>query len=107
MRPKLTATGTRGSWFADVAGARLACVHRHWLKGRRYSDPHAEPGRPPWDEFIRAIAAGGKVVLTNDDHLGGGSFRRTGYIAVWSVANVHVSNSTLTFEMVDRLADLD
>lgn len=106
MRPKLTATGARGSWFAEVAGESLPCVHRHWLKGHHYCDPHAEPGRPPWDDFISAIARCGKVVLTEDDHLGGGAFRRTGYIAVWSVANVEVSGSKLTFDMVDRLADL-
>ncbi len=105
MRPKLKATGTRGSWFAEADGESLPCVHKHWLQGRRYYDPNLKPGKPSWDKFVTAIAEGGKVILTKGDHLGGTKFRRTGYIAIWSVENVQFSDSGLTFDMVARLED--
>ena len=58
------------------------------------------------DDFIAEIETGRKIILTKDKYLGGTKFERTGYIAVFSVENVTVSESKLTFEIVDRLVDL-
>ena len=106
MRPKLKATGTRGSWFAKVNSESLPCAHQHWREGLRYCDPNLKPGKPYWDRFVRAIADGGRVILTKGDHLGGTKFRRTGCIAIWSVKTVEFSDAGLTFDLVDRLDEL-
>ena len=106
MRRKAEARGKRGSWFAEVDGETLPCVHKHWLQGRQYHDPQAAPGQPPWDDFIAAIKSGRKVVLTRDTYLGGIRFERTGYVAVFTVDDVAASDGALTFKLTDRVVDL-
>jgi hypothetical protein len=55
---KKKALGFRGSWFADVDGETLPCVHQHWwAPGGRYDDPGLQPGMPKGDELVASIAA--------------------------------------------------
>jgi len=103
--------GQRGSWFASAGGELLPCVHAHWFKDEWYADPGAHPGHPghpghpQWDEFIAAIKASKKVILTADNVDEAGNFERTGYIGIFSVNDVAVSDGILTFKFVERLED--
>lgn len=107
------AVGSRGSWFAEVEGETLPCVHRHWwAAGGRYDDPGLQPGTPKGDELVAAIAACKRVILTDDKATfdeGGrvAGFERTGYIAVYSVDRVEYDNAGLRFKFVKRLSELE
>lgn len=100
--------GKRGSWFATVGGELLPCVHQHWFQpGPKYEDPGVEVGNPIWDEFIEELKKTGKVIVTSDDPAPGtGAFRRTGYIAIWSIDNVRVEEGCLRFCFIERLEEL-
>jgi hypothetical protein len=100
------ATGHRGSWFADVEGERLPCVHEHWKCGDRYRDRDARPGEGKWVNFIDAIGTGKKVILTKDKIPPHGPWQRAGYIAVWSVDDVSAGDGALCFRFVEKLDDL-
>ena len=108
---KLKATGSRGSWFAEVAGEQLPCVHSRWLrKGGRYHDPNAAPGTPKFDEHFEAIRRCGRVILTRSDisdPVGGFGFARKEYVAIFAVSDIAVSGTDLTFQLGARLAELD
>jgi hypothetical protein len=108
---KLKAIGSRGSWFADVAGERLPCVHSGWL-GKRglYHDPNAAPGTPKFDEHLAAIQNGKRVILTKSvmaDPVGGFGFERSEYVAIFAVDEVNVSGSDLTFRLGARSTELE
>lgn len=107
---KLKAKGQRGSWFAEVEGQRLPCVHQHWCKNGRYHDPNVQPGIPPWPEFIDAITRERRVILTRDVAHGSGEnigFTRNGYIAIFAVDDVALDGRNLTFRFTQRLDDLE
>jgi hypothetical protein len=106
MSPKKKAVGIRGSWFADVDGERLPCVHKHWWRNGVYHDPNAVPGEKKWDDFILAIQQRKRVILTDDEPWTGGAFVRKGYIAIWDVDNVRIEGSDLTFKFTNRVIDL-
>ena len=109
---KKKAIGLRGSWFADVEGETLPCVDQHWwAAGGRYDDPGLQPGKPKGDELVEAIAAKKRVILTNDEASFDDAgkvvgFRRTGYIAVYSVDGVEFDEAGLRFKFVRRLFEL-
>jgi hypothetical protein len=42
MMRRAKAKGHRGSWFAEVDGELLPCVHQHWRRGFYYDDPYVE-----------------------------------------------------------------
>ena len=102
------AIGKHGSWFATIDGEQLPCVHQHWFSSSlEYEDPGVEVGNPVWDEFIQELKRTGKAILTSDNPApGSGSFKRTGYIAVWSIEDVRVEEGKLRFRFVDRLEGL-
>ncbi|MBB3264042.1 hypothetical protein FHW79_001657 [Azospirillum sp. OGB3] len=103
---KVKAIGQRGSWFADVDGERLPCVHQHWVAGNRYHDPQAIPGEKKWDELIGAIRRG-RVILTKDKvSADQRSFKRRGYVAVFAVDDVKVYGNDLTFRLANRISEL-
>jgi hypothetical protein len=108
---KLKATGSRGSWFAEVGGKRLPCVHSRWLKkGGLYLDPNAAPGTPKFDEHFAEIERCRRVILTKSniaDPVGGFGFERSEYVAIFAVEDVKVSDSDLTFRLGARLAELE
>lgn len=109
---KRKAIGERGSWFATVDGERLPCVHRYWVTGKLHSDPGYLEGEGKWPEFVDAIREKMKVILTKDEPIGapdkksGVVFKRTGYIAVFSVADVCTNEHGLHFKLLERLYDL-
>ena len=101
------AVGTRGSWFATVQGETLPCVHKHWMRGVYYDDPHVVAGDRKWDELIDAIKTGLRVIMTNDDPINEGrGFNRTGYIAEFAVDSVVVEETHLRFRITQRLREL-
>jgi hypothetical protein len=107
---KLKAKGQRGSWFAEVQGESLACVHQHWLTGTWYHDPNMRDGVPPWPEFIAAIRRERRVILTKDAVLGADEtigFERQGYIAVFGVDEITTDGRDLRFRLVERLQELE
>lgn len=109
---KKKAVGSRGSWFADVDGELLPCVHKHWwASGGLYDDPGLRPGMPKGDELVVAIRAAKRVVLTSDTATFGGAgevvgFERTGYIAVYEVDAIEYDEAGLRFKFVKRLDHL-
>ena len=109
---KARAIGERGSWFAMVNGERLPCVHSHWLSGLHHSDPGYVEGERQWVEFVTAIQAGNKVILTKDEPVAalekksGFVFNRTGYIAVYAVGNITADEAGLQFDLTGRVCDL-
>lgn len=96
--------GERGSWFASWEGKMLPCVHKHWWTGRNgYSDPYARPDDPKFKELVDSIRQCGRVILTSDTLLDGAhNFKRTGYIAIYDVANIEFDESGLRFEFTAR-----
>ncbi len=107
--PKVQALGHHCSWFADVNGESLPCVHKHWwTRGSRYYDPKCKLGEKQWDDLIAAIRDKKRVVLTVDDVIGAQppSFERTGYIGFYAVANVTVDSKGLKFNFIERSVDL-
>jgi hypothetical protein len=105
-RPKDKAIGSHGSWFAKIRDESLPCLHRHWVHGLDYCDPHCVVGDPKWDEYVAALKSTKKAILTTD-HVEDGPFRRTGYVAVFAIDDVSVEGSNLRLRLVDRLADLE
>ncbi len=109
---KVKAIGERGSWFAKVDGERLPCVHQYWVKGLHHCDPGFGSGERQWDELFRSIVELKRVILTKDepiaapDRKSGFLFNRTGYIAVYSVANIEADDRGLRFDLTGRLCDL-
>jgi hypothetical protein len=106
------AVGERGSWFATVGDERLPCVHAHWVKGTRHSDPGFLEGEGQWPALTSAIRDGKRVILTKDEPLdapgkkSGVAFNRTGYIAVFEIDNVETNDAGLHFDLVRRVEDL-
>jgi hypothetical protein len=106
------AIGERGSWFANVDGERLPCVHKHWVRGRVHVDPNFDPSDPKFIELVDAIEREKRVVLTNDNAIvspekkSGIGFERTGYIAVFEVDDVTTGPEGLRFELRNRICEL-
>ena len=106
VKLKYKAIGEQGSWFAEVNGARLPCIHNYWLKRLHYCDPGVRPGEKQWDEFIAAIQAGGEVILTNSSPNESGIFERKGYICAWKVSPPQVTENGLEFDLISRDLEL-
>ena len=105
------AIGKRASWFAEVESEELPCVHKHWWVPDRTKREYFDPGLLPSpfnDDFADRIRKANKVILTSDDrNERTGTFTRTGYIAVWTVADVEFSDAGLKFKFVDKICDLE
>lgn len=105
--PRHKAVGERGSWFAEVNGERLPCFHRYWVKGA-YHHSRGGDGSPQHRALVAAIRADPRIVLTSDRVGGdGSSFERTGYIAVFRIANIEADDHEIRFDLIERLAELD
>jgi len=111
------AIGRRGSWFAEVAGEKLPCIHRHWLKVFDYHDPfdrrHEAAKQRKIAEYVDAIRSAGRVILTDDDAIYDpdgkvSGFSRTSYIAIYGVDNVSFDTANgLTLQISTRLENLE
>jgi hypothetical protein len=100
----LKARGHRGDWFARIGDEDIPCVWLEWLTGTHYRDPGANPNEGKWPKYIEAVHIGRKVALTGKRK--GKEWIREGYIALFSVRNVVVSDAGLEFDLADRLANL-
>ena len=101
-RPK----GSRGSWFAKWRGNDIPCVHRCWTSGTwpKYRDPYVDDS-PRWASFIEALRDG-RTILTDDElDASGMPVSRKGYLSLWSIGDVSVSDGILEFEFRQRLED--
>jgi hypothetical protein len=102
----LKAVGRRGDWFAKVDGEDIPCAWNWWLTGKHYFDPEAKPGTGKWVKYIAAIERLKRVALTGKKETNDGKWERDGYIALFEVANVETTESTLQFDLIQRLANL-
>lgn len=70
----------------------------------RYLDPNVDD-RPEWADFVAAILAGGRVILTSSHipALESEPWRRKSYISLWRVSEVTVADGKLTFSFVEQL----
>jgi hypothetical protein len=108
--------GSQGSWEAEVTysdGSKetLACVHKHYFKrcadgGFGYHDPHLAVSEhvrsPKFTRQIELIRSKGRVILTTDDvdessELDPGSFKRTGYVAVYPISDFVIDDKGMRF----------
>jgi hypothetical protein len=106
------AVGERGSWFARVDGERLPCVHEQWWKkevGQLYHDQLVRPGERQCEEFVAAIRAQRRVVLTRSKHRHGAdqAAERDGYIAVFEVDDIEFDDDGLRFRFTKRIDELN
>jgi hypothetical protein len=107
------AIGERGSWFATVEGERLPCVHEQWckfeLRQMHYHDQLVQPGERQCEEFVAAIQAQRRVILTRSKHQHGEvqTAEREGYIALFQIDDVEFGADGLRFRFTKRLENLD
>ena len=107
---KKKASGTRGSWFATVDGELLPCVNAYFLRpGALYNDPDLQD-TPKGVELVKAIQEKRRVILTRDepifDEFDRITFKRTGYVAVFSVGEIEFDSAGLRFKFLERLENL-
>ncbi|MBL9065398.1 MAG: hypothetical protein JNN10_03795 [Sphingopyxis sp.] len=104
-RPVAKAKGIRGTWYAEVNGEKLPCIHDKNMKDGEYRAPNADDDRHR--KLLNDIVRTGRVVMRKsvreDDSQ---PWTAIGYVAVWSVADAKIENGMLTFRFVDRLIDL-
>ena len=92
----------RGSWFVEIAGEWLPCVHERWFSSRDgfYYDPFARPGEPEWDELITALREKRRAVMTRGDAT---DAEPTRYLGVYAIDAIEVTESDLRFRVTKRL----
>ena len=114
METKVKITGKRGSWFA-YAGKEfgdLPCVHKEWFKRGAphfyYSDKGYKSGNRQWDELVEGIREKKRVILTKDRwNENKTAFERTGYVAIYDIDNIALTDSELRFDFIKRLAEAE
>jgi hypothetical protein len=99
--------GSRGSFFAKFNGESIPCVFERWKDGDGYCDPGAKPSWRRWTKYFAAIRDGQKVILTTQKELDNGSFKRTGYTAIYLVSECRMSDSGLEFSFGHLLKDFE
>jgi hypothetical protein len=103
-------TGSQGSWevrvdYTDGTKEILPCAHKYHLDGLCYNDPWSDELRalPRYQRHIDLIREKRKVVLTTDDTpVEGPRFKRTGYIAVFSIADFVEDADGMRFRLTER-----
>jgi hypothetical protein len=114
-------TGSQGAWevrvkYDDDTTEILPCVHQYFwqngLGGPYYDDPFGDgDGRigdtNKFQKHVALIREKGRVVLTTDTTdeskgRGKGFFQRTGYVAVYSIADFTLDETRVRFRFVDR-----
>lgn len=113
---KKKATGQRGSWFAQVDGELLPCVHKHWQKGLAHHDPferhEGQAKEAKIQELVDAVRHQSRVIMTEDKPTYDAqrrvvAFQRTSYVAVYRVEDVtYTPDDGLRFRLAERLIDL-
>lgn len=97
------AKGSQGSWYAEIDGTKFPCVHSRFLDGLSYYDP--VEGVPLPEDYVEAISDG-LVILTKSKAIDGGGFKRSGYIALFRVADVDAADGKLRFRLAERVEEL-
>ncbi len=114
MGNKVKIIGKRGSWFADAGEyGNLPCVHTEWYKlgtpYAYYSDKGYKLGDKQWDELVQGIQEKKRVILTkdlwNENKTAPKRPKRTGYVAIFDVDNLTLTDSELRFDFINRLAE--
>ncbi len=109
------AIGQRGSWFADVDGETLPCVHEHWYqRPPRYHDPEFISGNTlddRYDKFVDSIRSYARVIMQKDKKSHKNTAGQTvleldGYIAVFCVDSITYDRTGLRFRVTNRLCNL-
>lgn len=95
----LKARGSQGDWFATINDESIPCAWSWWLTGFHYYDPEIEPNNAKWPKYIAAIKEGKKVALTGKKEKDG-KWQRDGYIAMYSVANITLTDNVLEFDLI-------
>ena len=104
-RPVGKAKGVRGTWYAEVNGERLPCIHDKNMKNGLYRAPKADDDRHA--QLLADIVDTGKVIMRKSERDDESQpWTSKGYIAVWSVSDAKIEDGELTFQFVDRLMDL-
>ena len=72
-----------------------------------YRDPNYSKDDRQWAELMDALNKQKQAILTKDTTPNNGkSFDRTGYIALYRIDHIQVTDSEMSFQFVERLADL-
>ena len=106
------ATGSQGSWFAEVNGEMLPCAHQcFWVGKNTYVAPIRDKSHyARMLELANAFKEKGKAILTRDDTYttpdGRIGFKRKGYIAVYAVTDVEINENHLQLKFIKRLCNL-
>jgi hypothetical protein len=111
-------TGSQGTWqvtvkYDDGTTDVLPCVHQYFWQnapgGPYYDDPldEGDGGIGDTNKFQKHVALireKGRVVLTTDESKGRGKgfFQRTGYVAVYSIADFTLDETRVRFRFDDR-----
>jgi hypothetical protein len=64
---KKRAVGARGSWYAEVDGESLPCVHSYWFETPHYNNPEARPDIPRSAELVQIVRKKRRVIMQRDD----------------------------------------
>lgn len=103
--PTLKAIGHQGSWFAKVGDQEVPCVWAFWLTAMHYQDIGADPSDTKWQKFLEALRSSKLVALTGR-RVQDGKWLREGYIGLFKIENVTLTESGLEFDLVERTAHL-
>jgi len=104
--PTFKARGHRGNWFARIGDDDVPCVWLQWRNGNHYLDPHGKGATDgKWVKYIEALRRDRKVALTGK-HEKDGKWLRDGYIGLFEIANVAITDQGLEFDFVRRIANL-
>ena len=98
--------GERGSWYADVEGERLPCVHDKNMKpGGWYRAPaDADPSHLALLEAIRSC---GRVVVRKSERISDdAAWESKGYIGVFDVADAIIEDGEFQFRFLRRTHDV-
>lgn len=109
-------SGQAGRWTAQVTypdgqKQELGCVHQYFFKGMEYSAPALTKvnvgtrGRNEYRRCCDLIRETNRVVITLDSFddtrpLGDGSFKRTGYVGVYQIANLIEDDNGVRFDLI-------
>jgi hypothetical protein len=102
----LKARGQRGSWFARIGDDDVPCAWLQWRTGNHYLDPLVKADEGRWPKYIEALKRDLNVALTDKREGKDGNWLRDGYIGLFEIANVNVSERGLEFYFIRRIANL-
>jgi hypothetical protein len=105
--------GRPGDWNAKVVdwAETLPCVHwAWWTKGARYHDPNPATANYWFADHVALMRAKKRVILAphevnQDNPRRGGSFKHSGYIAIFEIDDITLDERGLRFRFVRRLAN--